>query len=667
MGLCFNAAYEITGNYGVSVVLLSVVVNIFLLPLYYLAEQWKLQEKSIKKQMEWELSSIRKYSKRRERYFYTREVYRRFGYNPISAVKVSFGFLIQIPFFFSAYLLLSHFPGWEGTGFLGLHDLSKPDGLVQGSGISVNLLPIVMTVINLASAYVYTARMDLSEKIQLWFLAFIFLAVLYNSPAGLLLYWTVNNVFSLLKNMVGQRLNFRFLNFQAGLRETGKIYGSSTIIRRLGQYRDTVIQLIDLPTRYNIVLFLAAIFSLSVRAGIADKTDPVATMAFGVSIVILGYICFVPFLQTFRKAERSLQQKLYKMMYRLLFAAFVVLTASWLSDASPLGQLLFIRKYILIILLSLVVLCFLPRFLDRAHILGRMPNRHLLYATATALTIFFVCVANPLNFYTSSLDFSGEVYDVASKLLVYFIVVLLVAIGSYILVDEKSRKGLTLVSVFSAVSVIIYSTGLNVGLLDHFILNNAFLLTRSTHEVLLEISILTVLFSVTAYATIYYRRLVVYVTGTILATSVIVTAVATYGASGDAGAENAGARQFELPDDNSEVIGFSRERNVLIILLDGFSGGYMEKIQNEAPDTLKEYEGFVWYPNTLTTNSGTWGAIAALVGGHKYVVKEINSRNEPSLAHVIEEAYAVYSDAFIPSGYEVTYVNSVPLRYLQWN
>jgi hypothetical protein len=58
-----------------------------------------------------------------------------------------------------------------------------------------------MTLINCASSAIYTKDFSLKDKIQLYGMAALFLVLLYNSPAGLVLYWTLNNVFSLAKNI----------------------------------------------------------------------------------------------------------------------------------------------------------------------------------------------------------------------------------------------------------------------------------------------------------------------------------------------------------------------------------------------------------------------------------------------------------------------------------
>ena len=61
--------------------------------------------------------------------------------------------------------------------------------------------PILMTIINCVSGAIYSKGHEAKEKIQIYGMAAIFLVLLYNSPAGLVVYWTMNNVFSLVKNI----------------------------------------------------------------------------------------------------------------------------------------------------------------------------------------------------------------------------------------------------------------------------------------------------------------------------------------------------------------------------------------------------------------------------------------------------------------------------------
>lgn len=49
---------------------------------------------------------------------------------------------------------------------------------------------------------VYSEKLSRKGKIQLYAMAAIFLILMYGSPSGLVFYWTLNNLFSLAKNIV---------------------------------------------------------------------------------------------------------------------------------------------------------------------------------------------------------------------------------------------------------------------------------------------------------------------------------------------------------------------------------------------------------------------------------------------------------------------------------
>jgi YidC/Oxa1 family membrane protein insertase len=104
-------------------------------------------------------------------------------------------------------------------------------------------------------------------------------------------------------------------------------------------------------------------------------------------------------------------------------------------------------------------------------------------------------------------------------------------------------------------------------------------------------------------------------------------------------------------------VAFSRDRNILILMLDGFPGGYLQKILDEAPATLAEYDGFTWYPNTLSTGADTLSAIGAVAGGHRYEAWAMNATHHESVGKAIAHAYRVPLDAFGSKGYRTAAVN----------
>jgi hypothetical protein len=126
--------------------------------------------------------------------------YRQNHYHPIYAMRSSFGLLIQIPFFIAAYSYLSQLEALKNESFFFISDLGAPDGIVSILSLKINVLPITMTVINIIAGAVYLRGFPLKDKVQVYGMAAVFLVLLYNSPSGLVLYWTLNNVFSLIKN-----------------------------------------------------------------------------------------------------------------------------------------------------------------------------------------------------------------------------------------------------------------------------------------------------------------------------------------------------------------------------------------------------------------------------------------------------------------------------------
>lgn len=189
------------GNYGVAIIMVSVVVNLLILPLYKRSDAMQEQERQKQKEMEHWVKHIRKTFSGDERFMMLSTYYRQMDYQPVNAIRGSLSLLLQIPFFIAAYHYLTH-ANLQGASFLFLHNLGEADRLLKFGDLSLNLMPILMTLINFVSSFIYTRGFSLKDKLQPIVLASIFLVVLYQSPSGLVLYWTMNNLFSLLKNVV---------------------------------------------------------------------------------------------------------------------------------------------------------------------------------------------------------------------------------------------------------------------------------------------------------------------------------------------------------------------------------------------------------------------------------------------------------------------------------
>lgn len=188
-------------NICLTIFVISFLINLICLPLYINAEKLQKQERDIQNKMSKRVECIKKNFKGDERHMLLATYYRQNNYHPIMSLRTSLSLLLQIPFFTAAYFFFSHLQLLHGLSMGIIEDLSKPDNLLHIGSISVNVLPIFMTVINLVAGAIYSREQSKKDKIQIWTLALVFLAILYNSPSGLVLYWTFNNFFSLIKNI----------------------------------------------------------------------------------------------------------------------------------------------------------------------------------------------------------------------------------------------------------------------------------------------------------------------------------------------------------------------------------------------------------------------------------------------------------------------------------
>lgn len=193
-------------NHGFAVIGVSLAVSIFTLPLYNIAERWQKIERDTQLAMQPKINKIKSVFKGDERYMILSTYYRQQRYHPAFALRSSISLLIQVPFFIAAYHFLSHYRFIEPLTnsnicpFLFIPDLNKHDTLFSIGSIPIHFLPIIMTLINIIAGTIYTKGFPVKEKIQLYTMAALFLVLLYNSPSGLVLYWTCNNIFSLIKH-----------------------------------------------------------------------------------------------------------------------------------------------------------------------------------------------------------------------------------------------------------------------------------------------------------------------------------------------------------------------------------------------------------------------------------------------------------------------------------
>lgn len=124
------------------------------------------------------------------------KLYKQYGVNPFGGCLPM---LVQIPIFFGFYSMLGSAIELRNSHFLWIHDLSQPDTIAHLLGFPINLLPILMAGTMIWQMAISPKSGDASQQRIMYFMPVIFLVFCYNYASGLALYWTTQNIFSIVQ------------------------------------------------------------------------------------------------------------------------------------------------------------------------------------------------------------------------------------------------------------------------------------------------------------------------------------------------------------------------------------------------------------------------------------------------------------------------------------
>ena len=135
----YMVADRIIGNPGLSIIVLSLVMNFLVLPLYLRADAMQEEEKQTEMRLRKGVSHIKKTFKGDERMMMLQTYYRQNGYKPTYVLRGAVSLFLEIPFFIAAYRFLSGLDLLNGVAFGPIADLGRPDGMLAVGGTAVNI------------------------------------------------------------------------------------------------------------------------------------------------------------------------------------------------------------------------------------------------------------------------------------------------------------------------------------------------------------------------------------------------------------------------------------------------------------------------------------------------------------------------------------------------
>ncbi|MDP6209631.1 MAG: membrane protein insertase YidC [SAR324 cluster bacterium] len=188
--------YSYVGNYGVAIIILTIIVRLVLFPLTFKGMKSMKRMQQLSPRMK-KLQA--KYKNNKEKLNKEMmELYRKNRVNPLGGCLPM---LLQIPVFFALYSSLSSAVELRHAPFMfWISDLSQPDGL--------GITPLLMG----ASMYFQqkltpqTAMMDSTQAKVMQMLPFIFTIFTFTFPSGLTLYWVTSNVLSIAQQQIINRI-----------------------------------------------------------------------------------------------------------------------------------------------------------------------------------------------------------------------------------------------------------------------------------------------------------------------------------------------------------------------------------------------------------------------------------------------------------------------------
>ena len=116
--------------------------------------------------------------------------------------------LIQIPVFIGFFTMLRTAVELRGAKFLWACDLSQSDTVTEILGFPINPLPMIMGVTMLLQARLtpVSPTADPTQQKIMKYMPLMFIVILYNFSAGLTLYWTVQNMLSILQTKLTKNI-----------------------------------------------------------------------------------------------------------------------------------------------------------------------------------------------------------------------------------------------------------------------------------------------------------------------------------------------------------------------------------------------------------------------------------------------------------------------------
>jgi len=186
--------YKFLPNFGIVIIIISVVAKLAFYPLTRSSIRSMRALQHLQPKMEELRGKYKKDPQRMQKEMMA--LYREHKVNPMGGC---WPILIQMPVFIALYAVLANCIELRQAPFFGwISDLSTPDVLFRVGSFPIHVLPFVMFLTTILQQKL-TPMTDPRQKMMGYMMPVMMLFIFYSFPAGLNLYWTMNNVLTVMQ------------------------------------------------------------------------------------------------------------------------------------------------------------------------------------------------------------------------------------------------------------------------------------------------------------------------------------------------------------------------------------------------------------------------------------------------------------------------------------
>jgi YidC/Oxa1 family membrane protein insertase len=193
-----NYFYKMTGNYGWAIIILTVILQILVLPLTIKSFKASGAMKQLQPLVK-ELQEKYKADPKRLNV----EMLNLYKIHKVNPLGGCLPMILQLPIFWALFTTLRNAFELRGAGWLlWVKDLSAPDTLIMVSGIPLNILPLIMGIGMFFQQQMMSVSTDPAQKQLMYLMPVIFTFMFWGFPSGLVIYWLTNSIMTMIEQYI---------------------------------------------------------------------------------------------------------------------------------------------------------------------------------------------------------------------------------------------------------------------------------------------------------------------------------------------------------------------------------------------------------------------------------------------------------------------------------